>query len=476
MTVLLCLVGSALLFLLHDSYWPLAWIAPAPLLWLVYSPRAPSRRALILTWTAVVLLWAAAPIIRAIMGVGVSMLPQIALQVGMTSVLYIGCFAAARYAQRTLPPLGALLMLPAAATSAAYLLMLASGGDSFGSAAYTQVDAPVLIQSASLFGLRGIEFMLALFANALALSLRTPPRAPLYMGVAIAVAAINIGFGVTRLQSPPTAETLRVAAAAQDLPLNGNLPSGAEKVSATTRAYANEGRTLAGLGAKVIVFPEITAVLTPQWQGQALAPLQTLAQESGASISMGFAEINEADAVHNVALTFRPGADMARYVKRHTLLPLDHSIRGTTDGILGDGRALAICKDLDFPATIRSDAQKGIRLMLVPAADFESDRWIHARMSIMRGVENGFAMVRAARNGLVTISDDRGRVIARANTNPSSITHVVADVPLGSGDTLYRRFGDWFAWVCIALVIALLALASRIKKSRPEPSEQASTS
>ena len=61
------------------------------------------------------------------------------------------------------------------------------------------------------------------------------------------------------------------------------------------------------------------------------------------------------------------------------------------------GRALAICKDLDFPITIRGDAQKGIRLMMVPAADFESDGWIHARMSILRGVENGFAVVRAVR-------------------------------------------------------------------------------
>ena len=105
--------------------------------------------------------------------------------------------------------------------------------------------------------------------------------------------------------------------------------------------------------------------------------------------------------------------------------------------------------------------------MMIPAADFESDGWIHARMSITRGVENGFAIVRAARNGLVTISDDRGRVIARGNTNRTSITHVIANVPLGSGDTLYRRFGDYFAWACVARAIALLALSyrSRVQKT-----------
>ena len=47
------------------------------------------------------------------------------------------------------------------------------------------------------------------------------------------------------------------------------------------------------------------------------------------------------------------------------------------------------------------------------------------------------------------------------NTNPTSITHVIANVPLGSGDTLYRRFGDYFAWACIALAIALITLSYR---------------
>jgi apolipoprotein N-acyltransferase len=463
MTLVFCAVGSALLFLLRDSYWPLAWIAPVPLLWLAYGAR--SLRSLILATTGAVLLWGSVSAVRVFSSAGFSILPQIALQIGIVSVLYIGCFAAARYAQRTLSPILTLLMFPAVATGASYLMMLASGGDSYGSPAYSQVDVPVLIQSASLFGLPGLEFLLALFANGMALALRMPQQARFHVGAVVAVAVINVLFGVARFHSPTT-ETLRVAAAARDLPLAGRLPAGAETVSSITLAYATEGRNLASLGAKVIVFPELTAVLTPQWQEQALAPIQAAGQETGASISVGFAEIGDAGQVHNVALTFRPGNEMARYVKRHTLLPLDRSIRGTTDGVLGSGRALAICKDLDFPATIRSDAQKDVRLMLVPAADFESDGWTHARMSIMRGVENGFAIVRAARNGLVTISDDRGRVIARGNTNPTSITHVIANVPLGRGDTHYRRFGDYFARACVALAIVLLALSYRSQEQK----------
>lgn len=466
MSLVLCALASALLLLFRDNYWPLAWIAPLPLLWLAYGLC--SLKKLILTTIASMLLVGGVAAAGAVATAGVGVLPQITIQTAIVIALFVVCISTARYAERKLHPILALLMYPAIATAVSYLVMLASGGDTAGNLAYTQVDVPVLIQSASLFGLHGIEFMLAFFANGIALALRTPTRAPYYAGAAIAVVVANVTYGVFRLYAPAT-EILRVAAAAQDLPLMGRLPIGAEVVSSITKAYAVEGQKLASLGAKVIVFPELVSVLTPQWREQALAPLQSLAHESGVSISIGFAEIDAAASIHNVALTLQPNNQMVRYVKRHTLLPLDQSVRGTTDGILGNGMAVAICKDLDFPATIRGDSQKNIRLMIVPAADFETDAWLHARMSIIRGVENGFAIVRAARNGLVTISDDRGRVIARSKTNPTRITHVIADVSLGTGDTLYRRIGDTFAWACVALSFTVLILLYRFRTQPPTP-------
>ncbi len=62
---------------------------------------------------------------------------------------------------------------------------------------------------------------------------------------------------------------------------------------------------------------------------------------------------------------------------------------------------MAICKDMDFERTLRADARQGaIRILAVPANDFVKDDWIHARMAIMRGVENGFAVVRSAFHGI----------------------------------------------------------------------------
>jgi apolipoprotein N-acyltransferase len=134
---------------------------------------------------------------------------------------------------------------------------------------------------------------------------------------------------------------------------------------------------------------------------------------------------------------------------------------------LGNGRSVAICKDLDFPRTLRSDAKFGsIRLMAVPANDFVKDGWIHARMAIVRGVENGFAVVRSAFNGLQTVSDAQGRVLARASTVQPGMVRLSAEVPLGPGPTLYTRIGDVFAWLCVALALGFTALLLRKRRER----------
>ena len=120
---------------------------------------------------------------------------------------------------------------------------------------------------------------------------------------------------------------------------------------------------------------------------------------------------------------------------------------------------------MDFPSSVRGTAEHGVRLMVVPANDFGKDGWIHARMAVMRGVENGFAVVRSAFNGLETISDDRGRILAKARTMSSGMVVASADVPPGPGPTLYTRIGDVLPWLCMALSLLLGASLFGAKRS-----------
>jgi apolipoprotein N-acyltransferase len=87
-------------------------------------------------------------------------------------------------------------------------------------------------------------------------------------------------------------------------------------------------------------------------------------------------------------------------------------------------------------------------------------------MAVLRAVENGFALARSARNGLLTLSDNRGRILAEAATVPGRFVSITGKVNVAREKTFYTRTGDWLAWLCVAMFVILLV--SRIIP-RPSP-------
>lgn len=201
-----------------------------------------------------------------------------------------------------------------------------------------------------------------------------------------------------------------------------------------------------------------------EWRAATLAPLLTVAQQTGVQIVAG---VYERAPPADLAFALQACGAPRSYAKRH-LVPFVETelMPGHSSGWLGDGRAMEICKDMDFPRTILGDSKYGIRLMGVPAGDFGKDAWQHGRMAIMRGVENGFAMVRAAHEGLLTASDAEGRIIAQKRASDSGMTTLIAALPLGPGPTIYTRIGDTFAWCVIILFLRIGVLCTRRTKSR----------
>ncbi|MGH9694361.1 MAG: nitrilase-related carbon-nitrogen hydrolase, partial [Bryobacteraceae bacterium] len=116
---------------------------------------------------------------------------------------------------------------------------------------------------------------------------------------------------------------------------------------------------------------------------------------------------------------------------------------------------IEICKDMDFPRLSREYGSEGVGLLLVPAWDFRIDDWLHGRMAILRGVESGFTIARTAKQGLMTVSDNRGRVSAQQSSGAAPFSVLIATAPVSHAGTLYARWGDWFAWLDIAALIAL---------------------
>lgn len=440
--------------------WPAAWVAAAPLLWLAYGdePR----------WQVALASFAAFAIGQLNLLEAYAQYIPLLLLVGLFAVAPAAIFAAAilfaRFAERRLPPWLAVFAFPALWTSLSYINSLISPNGSFGSPAYSQIAAPFLAQSASLFGLWPIVFLICLFSSALALVLRKGKRAWVAGVIALVLVGANAAYGVARLNEPQAA-TARVGLAVNDAITPYSWEDNSQAALAATTSYADAARALAKKGATVVVLPEKFAVLRARWRQHAIAPLADAARESGATIVAGF---TDADEKRNIALTFTPDGKVASYAKRH-MVPggIEPLIPGSASGYLDGGRAVVICKDMDFQRTIRADAQSHIQLLYVPAWDFDADGWMHARMAIMRGIENGFAIARAAKHGLLTISDAEGRMIARAPSNKAGMVTLIADAPLGPGDTLYLRIGDMFAWACVGLFAGLGLVAILRRKSVP---------
>jgi apolipoprotein N-acyltransferase len=85
-------------------------------------------------------------------------------------------------------------------------------------------------------------------------------------------------------------------------------------------------------------------------------------------------------------------------------------------------------------------------------------------MAVMRGVESGFAVVRSAKNGYLTVSDDRGRILAETTSNSAPFAALLADVPAAHDQTLYLLAGDWFAWVALLLLAFAVVRCVRLRR------------
>ena len=311
-----------------------------------------------------------------------------------------------------------------------------------------------------------MTFALCLFASALASLARGARRAS---AAGVALVALDLAFGFVRLAQPQTA-MVRVAALS-DAGLHTRAwrdgPAGNREA---TEAYAGVIRSEAAQGVHDFVIGEGALIVPQKDRGAILEPLAAASHDTESLIVTGvITPVPSADA----AFAFAPDRPTQTYLKRHLLRPLESKFAaGGGPGRIGKGRAMVICKDMDFPGTIRADALGSaasgdpIRLMMVPAGDFVGDGWIHGRMAVMGGVTNGFAVLRSAFNGLQTITDAQGRLVASATTSGPGMIVTRGEVPLGPGPTLYTRIGDLFSWLCVLAATAYAAAMMMRRNTR----------
>jgi apolipoprotein N-acyltransferase len=364
----------------------------------------------------------------------------------------------------------AVIAFPAVRVAYEYLLAISGPHGTFGSLAYTQVEFLPVLQLASVTGPWGITFLVLLLPAALATAWQlrgTRGRALWIASAAVAAVAVVLAFGAVRLVGDASGPQVRVGLVASDPPTSPPIAGEGAVTTALLDAYARSAEALAAQGAQLIVLPEKLGVVVDPGTRDSDARFQALADRIRAVIAVGLVHAAGASSYNEVRI-YTPGAPVQVYAKHHLLPPFEPFERGTALSLLSQPLGtwgVQICKDMDFTALSRDYGRAGAALMVVPAWDFGADGVLHSRMAMMRGVESGFGIVRAAKRGNLTVSDNRGRILAEAASDAAPFSTLLARAPAVHAETLYLRFGDWFAWLTLAgLALAIVLLLRRWRR------------
>jgi apolipoprotein N-acyltransferase len=130
----------------------------------------------------------------------------------------------------------------------------------------------------------------------------------------------------------------------------------------------------------------------------------------------------------------------------------------------GDHRLAAIiCYEAAFPSLVREFTSAGAELIVNLSNDgyfgTSAAREQHLGLVRMRAIENRRWIIRATNDGISAVVDPGGRIVERLEQYRE--TSAVVHYGFVKETTFYARYGDWFAWSCLASAAVICILRFR---------------
>jgi apolipoprotein N-acyltransferase len=342
----------------------------------------------------------------------------------------------------------------------------------WGFVGYTLWSAPWLLQPLSLVGIYALDLLILLGNYALAqflfLFIGSPDAVPLSQPQAarcliifltLLGAWIGLSLGLYTAQ-PADVPIVRVAAIQPNLPRAAHLDKTITSEQRLT-LLSEQIRVAADAGAQLIVLPEMIFNFDPQTDYA--DELQSLAAETNAFLVIGYV-LDTEQGFRNEATVLSPVGDfLGVYGKTHPMItsgepPIvsagPYPVYDTPLGKL----ATMICFDADFTDVSRQYGRQGVQLIANPSLFGSPLAKLTYTQIIFRAIENHTAIVMADAGFNSAIVDSYGRVIRLSITPDGEQAALVADIPLGTGNTLYSRCGDWVGWLSMTGMIYFIVL------------------
>jgi len=205
-------------------------------------------------------------------------------------------------------------------------------------------------------------------------------------------------------------------------------------------------RNAAQRGARLIVWSETAGRILGSQEDRLTSRGQQLAREEGIFLFMGIGVLHPGTQppLENKVIAITPSGEIAwQYSKARPIvgaeapfLPPGHDELATLDTPFGR-IGLVICHDLDFADFVAQAGRKEVELMLVPSADWAVIADLHAKMGVMRAVENGFWLLRPAHDGLSVIASPQGQVTHSAYDAELEERIFAGQIPVTRTRTIY---------------------------------------
>jgi apolipoprotein N-acyltransferase len=412
------------------------------------------------------------------------------LALGLYLGLYIAFFGwLVRFLRRRLG-WSVLATAPFAWVVAEWLKSSGELGVTWANLGYTLAAQPVMIQGASIVGAQGLTFwIVAVNAMIAAAILGRGWAARIgWALVAVAALAVPVVWGAARLRHAHNVPLARVAI------VQPNIGSEEKWVPALQDSVVSRVERLTGDAAalepkaSVILWPETALPYYVRLEPGKLRRLLALTKQIGRPILAGYPDARlsgEGDVrTFNAAgLVMPTGSIVGQYEKMH-LVPFGERIpfqryfpflgsldlgqaewtpgnRPVVFRHAGPAFGVLICFESIYPSLARRYALEGAQYLV----NITNDEWFgktagpiqHADLAILRSVELGMGLARAANTGVSMVVDPYGRVQAKTGLFVEAV--LAGDVMEEIGPTTYARWGDWTTLLSIALVLALVGVA-----------------
>ncbi len=452
---------------LIGDYWYLAWLAPIPVLCLATVNSGKVAFGASFTAYFIGRLSWFLYLVRV-----ATLVPAIIYTI-VLALIFAGIILLTRSAAIKLNSWYSVFAFPAFFTVFEYLIIKASPDGTATSIAYSQMNCLPLIQIASVGGILAITFIVTLIPSAFAFAwyFRGQKRNFVYLSISSgAMIGGVLLFGFLRLVGASPSDKIKVALVVMDEQKhNTSDRPDTIKDKAATEFYLKQINALAGNGVQAILLPERALSIDSSSEKQMLNALSAAALKNNVYLIAAYTNLRGKKEGNSAIVLNNKGNVITEYNKVHLVNGLERQFTpGNAIGLfkldnLQSG--VAICKDLDFQEYIRHYGESRPCILFIPAWDFIVDDWLHSRMAILRGVENGFSEVRAARTGRLTISDLYGRVTSETSSSNQQQTSLIGYVSTQQTDTLYTAFGDWVGIVSLLISVVFMFKMIAYKRS-----------